>query len=248
MFVVGGGRVFRTSNNGLSWTESPAGNEALNSIQFTSSQTGYVCGNSGVFGKSIDEGYNWDVVQLNEEIYEFRDLYFTNSLTGFLCGSDYINGVIYKTTDGGQNWFPLNTHCGNQLTAIYFTNQNTGYVAGSFGSILKTTTGGGQPIGIHTISNEVPKSFILQQNYPNPFNPVTKFKFALPPSPSGEGLGVRVIIYDILGREIATLVNEQLQPGVYEVEWDGTNYPSGVYFYRLTTNEYTQTRKMVLLK
>jgi hypothetical protein len=110
------------------------------------------------------------------------------------------------------------------------------------------------PIGVKQISNNVPDKFILYQNYPNPFNPVTIIKFALPPSPKGEGLGVRVVVYDILGREITTLVNEQLKPGAYEVTWDGTNYPSGVYFYQLRVVEtsrrdvFTETRKMVLLK
>ena len=112
--------------------------------------------------------------------------------------------------------------------------------------------------GINKISNEVPKSFSLYQNYPNPFNPTTKIRFALPalplrqaglpPSPQGEGLGVRVTIYDILGREIKTLVNEQLQPGTYEVDFDGTDYASGVYYYTLTAGNYIETRKMVLLR
>jgi hypothetical protein len=76
-------------------------------------------------------------------------------------------------------------------------------------------------IGIKSIGNSIPKSYNLYQNYPNPFNPDTKIKFdiASHPSPQGEGLGVRVIVYDILGREITILVREQLQPGTYEVEW-----------------------------
>ncbi|HJY64433.1 MAG TPA: T9SS type A sorting domain-containing protein [Ignavibacteria bacterium] len=114
------------------------------------------------------------------------------------------------------------------------------------------------PVGINQISTEIPESFSLSQNYPNPFNPTTKIRFALPalplrqaglpPSPQGEGLGVRVTIYDILGREIKTLVNEQLQPGTYEVDFDGTDYASGVYYYTLTAGNYIETRKMVLLR
>jgi hypothetical protein len=81
----------------------------------------------------------------------------------------------------------------------------------------------------------VPKYFSLSQNYPNPFNPTTKIKFDTPPQPSPKGREqwVRLLIYDILGREITTLVNQQLKPGTYEVEWDGSNFPSGVYFYKL---------------
>ncbi len=104
------------------------------------------------------------------------------------------------------------------------------------------------PIGIQKIFNHIPESFSLSQNYPNPFNPTTKIRFDIPPS---EGAGRRIIsiiIYDILGREISTLVNEQLTPGTYEVEWNGSNFSSGVYFYKLITNSFSQTRKMILIK
>ncbi|MGA2668622.1 MAG: T9SS type A sorting domain-containing protein, partial [Ignavibacteria bacterium] len=86
--------------------------------------------------------------------------------------------------------------------------------------------------------------------YPNPFNPTTKIKFQIPLNKGGErGLSfVTLKIYDLLGREVATLVNQQLKPGTYEVEFNGTNYPSGVYFYRLTTNNNTATKKFVLVK
>lgn len=113
-------------------------------------------------------------------------------------------------------------------------------------------------IGIEPISTSIPKIFELMQNYPNPFNPRTKIKFDLPapglrqagipPLAFGEGQGVRLVIYNILGQQITTLVNEPLKPGTYEVEWDGTNYSSGVYFYQLITGDYIQSRKMLMVK
>jgi len=102
-------------------------------------------------------------------------------------------------------------------------------------------------IGIQPISNEIPVSFKLYQNYPNPFNPVTKIKFSLP-RPSEGGGHVKLIIFDVLGSEIVTLVNETFQPGTYEVEWDGTNYASGVYYYKIETGDYKVSKKMVLIK
>jgi hypothetical protein len=105
-----------------------------------------------------------------------------------------------------------------------------------------------QPIGIQPISSKVPNSYVLSQNYPNPFNPTTKIKFDLPVNVKREASNVKLIIYDILGRDVATLVNEQLKPGSYEVEWDATNYPSGVYFYKLQTESFSETKKMVLVK
>jgi type IX secretion system substrate protein len=99
--------------------------------------------------------------------------------------------------------------------------------------------------GINTSGNEIPKEFKLYNNYPNPFNPSTIIKFGIP-------VETRFIaslrIFDILGREVATLVNENLKPGTYEVEWDASNYPSGVFYYKLTAGDFTDTKKMVLLK
>ncbi len=107
------------------------------------------------------------------------------------------------------------------------------------------------PIGIEPISTEIPLKFELFQNYPNPFNPVTKIKFHIPLSRGVDGVagrGVLLKIYDVLGKEIAVLVNEQLKPCIYEINWNSENLPSGVYFYSLITNEFTQTKKMVVVK
>jgi DNA-binding beta-propeller fold protein YncE len=95
--------------------------------------------------------------------------------------------------------------------------------------------------------NEVAARFELYQNYPNPFNPVTIIKYELPSAPGGTNY-VKLSVYDILGREAAVLVNGKLKPGTYEIEWDGTNYTSGVYFYRFITNKYVETKKMILVK
>lgn len=95
--------------------------------------------------------------------------------------------------------------------------------------------------------NELPLKFQLSQNYPNPFNPVTKIKFSIP-SVAGKDLPVKLKIYDILGREIVTLINQQMRPGSYIVEWNASNFASGVYFYRLETSSFVETKKMVLVK
>ncbi|RPI16079.1 MAG: T9SS C-terminal target domain-containing protein [Ignavibacteriae bacterium] len=104
-------------------------------------------------------------------------------------------------------------------------------------------------IGIQNKNKEIPEKYFLGQNYPNPFNPVTKIKFAIPKAGTG-GDRVKLVIYDLLGKEVATLVNEQLSPGTYEVEWNASGYSSGIYFYRLTTsnNKFSDTKKLVLIK
>jgi hypothetical protein len=112
------------------------------------------------------------------------------------------------------------------------------------------------PIGVQQISTGIPKSFSLQQNYPNPFNPETKIKFNIPVAFDLRLDNVSLKIYDALGREIETLVNENLKPGSYEVSWNASAYPSGVYFYRLVVGDntnnggydYSESKKMVLVK
>jgi photosystem II stability/assembly factor-like uncharacterized protein len=106
-------------------------------------------------------------------------------------------------------------------------------------------------IGINTISTNIPQNFMLYQNYPNPFNAVTKIRFDVsghPPYPPSKGEVVALKVFDIIGREIQTLVNEQLQSGTYEVTFDGTNLPSGIYFYKLVVNGFNDTKTMVLIK
>ncbi|HMQ79756.1 MAG TPA: T9SS type A sorting domain-containing protein [Ignavibacteria bacterium] len=97
--------------------------------------------------------------------------------------------------------------------------------------------------GITPVSNEVPNAFNLEQNYPNPFNPVTNIKFAV----AKTGL-VTLKVYDISGREVAQLVNMELNAGTYNFDFNASHLSSGIYFYRLTSNNYTDTKKMVLVK
>ncbi len=101
------------------------------------------------------------------------------------------------------------------------------------------------PIGIVDGNSEVERRFGLAQNYPNPFNPSTKIKFTVPVGTQGV---VSLRIFDVLGKEISTLVNEEKPGGPYEVEFDGTGLPSGIYFYQFKAGGYTETKKMLLLK
>jgi hypothetical protein len=109
--------------------------------------------------------------------------------------------------------------------------------------------------GSFTYSNEIevevnftPKEFVLYQNYPNPFNPNTVIRFEIPGQARNDNVFVTLKIYDILGNEVATLVNEERHPGVYEVEFNASNLSSGIYFYQLKADNYSQIKKMVLLR
>jgi hypothetical protein len=98
-------------------------------------------------------------------------------------------------------------------------------------------------VGIEKISSEIPEYFSLSQNYPNPFNPVTRIKFTIP-----QNRDVSIKIFDITGKELETIVNEKLSAGIYEIQWDASQYTSGTYFCRMTAGSYTETKKLLLIK
>jgi subtilisin family serine protease len=100
-----------------------------------------------------------------------------------------------------------------------------------------------QVIGINTLSTEIPGEFYLSQNYPNPFNPATKISFGISVSSN-----VIMNVYDLTGKEIAALVNERVQPGKYEVTFDASHLPSGTYFVRMNAGDYTESKKITLIK
>ncbi|MFZ1322768.1 MAG: FG-GAP-like repeat-containing protein [Ignavibacteria bacterium] len=104
------------------------------------------------------------------------------------------------------------------------------------------------PIGIQPINSNVPTSFKLYQNYPNPFNPITTIKFDVVSNNQNQVSNILLKIYDVLGRELVVLLNEQLRQGTYSVKFDGNNYNSGVYFYTLRSDDISETKKLLLLK
>jgi len=99
------------------------------------------------------------------------------------------------------------------------------------------------PTAVHDVVSPVPSSFVLYQNYPNPFNPSTTIRFSLSQSDYAT-----LKVFTLLGEEVATLVSQKLSPGTYGIEWNAAGMASGVYFYRLNTNEHTQTRTMLIVR
>jgi hypothetical protein len=192
------------------------------------------------FDKSTNGGLNW-ITMGN----------LTGAMRG-LCG-DMVeniytagNGGVFKSTNDGVNFVNFNlTYSSNQV--ICFQNKILVAVSGTTngGVYIYTDT----LVGIKNPGVSHIEKFSLSQNYPNPFNPSTKISFQIPLNKGGErGLFTRLTVYDLLGREVATLINEKLSPGTYEIEWNASNYPSGVYFYKLITGSFSGSKKMVLLK
>ncbi len=164
---------------------------------------------------------------------------FTDSDNGTAVGR---NGTILRTTNGGTTWTSQTSGTTEQLEGVSFTDSYNGTAVGLNGKILRTTNGGVTFVEEEEI-DEIPTEFLLSQNYPNPFNPSTKIRYSVPQSSS-----VVIKVFDILGNEIETLVNEEKSVGTYELNWNAENLPSGVYFYRLQAGSFVETKKMVLMK
>ncbi len=160
--------------------------------------------------------------------YILVDAWNTSSTPTTEVGS--FNFSNAATFDNDENFMLIYS---NRVTNLYLQEFYQRYKDG----------GGTGTIGITQISNEVPERFSLSQNYPNPFNPMTNIKFQMP----NAGF-VKISVFDVLGKEVATLVNEKLNPGTYEAEFDGTKFASGVYFYKIIATDYTESKKMVLIK
>jgi len=104
------------------------------------------------------------------------------------------------------------------------------------------------PVGIKIGTTTTPADFKFLSNFPNPFNNSTIIKYVIPSIGTKKIIDVKVIIYDLAGKEVEVLVNGEYIPGMYSYTWNATNYASGVYFYRIEAGEYTETKKMVLIK
>ena len=111
---------------------------------------------------------------------------------------------------------------------------------GSYSNIWDFTV---NPTGLYNYSSSIPKEFKLYNNFPNPFNPTTTIKFDLP-----QNTAVKIIVYDMTGRELQQIVNRELTAGTYEYEFKGNNYASGIYFYRMIAGKYNSVKKMALIK
>jgi len=271
-FVAGENTIFqpllgRTTNSGLNWNFTAfylnTNEGRATGVDFTDLNTGYVSASvwdgRGAIAKTTDNGYNWETTFFT---YPLRSIDFPisgSSLVGYAAGSQ---GTILKTYNAGANWQPQISGTSLRLNKVHFEDFDFGFAVGENGIILRTTTGG-EPATLVENENQSPYSFELFQNYPNPFNPSTKIKFAIPasslnPFSKGEGTFVTLKVYDIVGNEIATLVNEEKPAGEYEVEFSAKgesasggnayNLPSGIYFYQLKAGSFTQTKKMILLK
>ncbi|HPS65054.1 MAG TPA: T9SS type A sorting domain-containing protein, partial [Ignavibacteria bacterium] len=229
--------VYLSQNNGNSWTAVNNGllNLNINSLSLNGSML-YAATGSGIFF-SQNNGSSWTGV--NNGLTNLNVNSFGINGTNIFAGTD---GGVFLTINSGQNWVEKNQGF-DSIPRIYSMLVAHNYVfAGT----------GGQSIWIHAlpgllslqnIPSEVPSGYKLEQNFPNPFNPATNIKFSIPKSSL-----VRLSVFNVAGMEVETLLNETLTPGTYQTSWEASKYSSGVYFCKLQSESFSETKRMILIK
>ena len=265
------GTILKTIDGGANWSSQTIYFAyTFYGVSFKDANNGIAVGDSTAIGvpygsilRTTNGGASWSKQILGSPIF-LDDVTYTDNDNWYAVGTSvYVQAQrrsrIFKSQDAGVTWFEQripfkSTRILNSISAF---DNNSLLAVGFAGMVLGTTNGGGSTSVEEIITDFIPETFILEQNYPNPFNPSTKIRFAIPnvtlsPDKNGinsvEGSRVQLKIYDILGNEVATLVDEFLPSGSYEAEWNAVNVTSGVYFYSIKAGEYLETKKMVLMK
>jgi photosystem II stability/assembly factor-like uncharacterized protein len=222
----------RSTDEGGSWSAATGAVSAFTQIDstlFSATATGVK--------KSTDHGATWTATAA---------LPFTVSSQSLTAKGDDLfvgtNDGVYRSTDKGGTWTAINQGWASKYTVYKITYDDQYLYAGTTNrSVWRRPLS--EITAVKEVSKSIPMNFELEQNYPNPFNPTTQFQFAI-----SKLQMVTVKIYDVLGREVATLVNEELHPGTYQAKWDASGQPSGVYYYRLQAGSFSEMKKMVLMK
>jgi hypothetical protein len=227
-----------STNMGVNWTSQPNAQAELGAIWFNSATNGMIGGFTTSLGVKLttNSGVNWTSVTNPATVALIA---ITGSGNEYWAGSQGLN--IYYTSNSGTNWTTSYTVSAGNFNAMQKARTgNTIWGVRANGGISRYGT---PLVGVTPISLEIPSSYSVSQNYPNPFNPTTKINFALPKS----GL-VTLKVYNMLGKEVATLVNEVKNVGTYSVDFNASTLSSGIYFYKVSVNGFNEVKKMMLIK
>lgn len=235
-------QLFTTTNGGQTWTKRTFPYDFwVTKIQFISSEVGFLqCGS--IIYKTVNGGIDWSVTSTYPYYHYSEKIEFVDSLNWYAVFDHF-----FRTSDGGKTWrdVPLDKFIstGQLFRSIYFVSKDTGFIGGNDGMILKTTNAGGIFTSVIPNNKHLPIEYVLEQNYPNPFNPSTRIGFSLPAS----GF-VSINVFDALGRKVAVLINGQLSAGKHSIDFSPSNLSAGVYYYRMVSNFYSTSKKMLFVK
>jgi photosystem II stability/assembly factor-like uncharacterized protein len=238
-FGTNASRVWRTTDGGTTWASGSSGATNSYAVAFKDNNNGLVGHSTGALRTTANGGATWTTTSSPT----------TSPVQGmtFLSGTNFawVSGgaVPYKSTNNGTSWtnqtvYPIS----GTLNHLSFADTSNGWAVTSNGEIIRYRAPGTTAVEPLSSSGS-PRSFALLQNYPNPFNPATQIEFWIPIA------GHTVLkVYDMLGREVATVVNEMKSAGQHSVTFDAGRLSSGVYYYRLTVGALSETKRMLLLR
>ena len=244
--IIGYALAYRTTNSGVNWYSvilpSSLATPFCDRVTFIG-DTGWTASWGNVVFRTTNYGVSWDSITRieDEHTHSTSSIEFSSSLTGY-AGGRY--GKIFKTTNGGYNWRILQTDQFGlgYYVSIFAYNDSLVWAVGG-GNIINTKNGGELLSDISENKLNERKSFLLFQNYPNPFNSTTIIRFNLVKSSI-----VKINLFNYIGKEIFTIEDKLLSPGIYKYIFDGSNLPSGVYYYKVNTGNYSETKKMILIR
>lgn len=235
-WIVGeSGAIIATTNGGTTWNSQASGTGSdLKGVFFLSATEGWIAGQNSTLLYTNNGGTTWTPRNTGITV-GLNSVFFLNANEGWATGNA---GAIFRTTNGGLNWIPDASNATAELSDIYFVSASQGWTVGDLGTIRYRSL----PTSVDD-NGGTPSTITLAQNYPNPFNPSTSITFQLP-----ESGRARLAVFNLLGQEVATLVDGNLQAGHHAITFDAPAMPSGVYFYKLTSSNGSATRKMTLSK
>lgn len=243
-FMTTKSRLLRTLDKGLTWNAitvapPPSAGHFVGYYPAFKDENNGIVGDGYVIMRTTNGGVSWEFLNVpnrpgTDEVYNIP-----GTTGGYFAVSPYsgATGSMY-TLNNGNTWAVIDTI---SRTSMLFLSASSSWGCSPTKNVIYKYIG--QPLAVRDQRSEIPSQYLLMQNYPNPFNPGTMIKYSLP-----NDAHVTLKIYDVLGREVVTLVNEQQAPGNYEVKLDGCNLSSGIYFYRLQTNRYSAVKKLTLIK
>ncbi len=240
------GKVLISNDDGYTWTPLDLGIYTnLYEIKFCPNNIGIIVGELGTVIISEDGWQTWSIINV-PEYYHINSVCYKDInqfvAAGYMSvridGRDFNVATIFSSDDGGINWNEAYVPQRGIYNTASFCNPNLAIAVGDSGlfSIYESPTA-------LDYNNLTLSDFVLEQNFPNPFNPITTIKYQIPHRST-----VSLKVYDIIGNQMVELVNEEQEVGYYNAEFNASNLPSGVYFYRIQASSFIETKKMLLLK
>ncbi len=239
-FGTNGAKIWRSTDGGTTWTSSPTGTTNSYAVSFKDNSNGMAGFDTGLLQLSTNGGASWSSISSPATAMTGLS-YLPNTTSAWFANITN----PYRTTNNGTGWTQQTmSPFSGSIQHLNFADTSNGWAVTSGGEVLHYRPAGTSGVEPNPLSG-IPGGFALEQNYPNPFNPSTTISFAIPVGTNGH---TSLRVFDLLGKEVATLVDKELRAGRYDVTFDASRLSSGVYFYTLRVGSFSGTRKLVLAK